>query len=87
MWEWTATCYLRTAVDEAGATLASTTNCGVRIAAGRHRAYVTDFVRDARAGGCAAGVPPIHLGFRLVREPRSRRAWIAATLDRLRAVR
>jgi hypothetical protein len=35
---------------------------------GRHRAVVIDFVRDASAGGCAAGVPPDHLGFRLVRE-------------------
>jgi hypothetical protein len=34
---------------------------------GRHRAYVTNFVRDARAGGCAVGVPPANLGFRLVR--------------------
>jgi hypothetical protein len=38
---------------------------------GQHRAYVTDFIRDARAGGCAVGVPPDNLGFRLVREPRS----------------
>jgi hypothetical protein len=30
--------------------------------------YVTDFIRDARAGGCAAGVPPSNLGFRLVTE-------------------
>jgi hypothetical protein len=28
---------------------------------------VTNFVRDARAGGCAVGVPPANLGFRLVR--------------------
>jgi hypothetical protein len=45
--------------------------CGVRVAEGRHRAYVTDFIRDARAGGCASGVPPSHLGFRLVREQKS----------------
>ncbi|TNC43206.1 formylglycine-generating enzyme family protein, partial [Rubellimicrobium rubrum] len=32
-----------------------------------HRAAVIDFVRDASSGGCAAGVPPHHLGFRLVR--------------------
>ncbi|MES2551670.1 MAG: formylglycine-generating enzyme family protein, partial [Pseudomonadota bacterium] len=25
-----------------------------------------DFIRDARSGGCAAGVPPDYLGFRLV---------------------
>jgi hypothetical protein len=28
---------------------------------------VPDFIRDARAGGCSAGTPPSHLGFRLVR--------------------
>ena len=39
----------------------------------QHRTYVTDFIRDARAGGCAAGVPPTNLGFRLVREPP--KAW------------
>ena len=41
----------------------------MRVVEGQHRAYVTDFIRDARAGGCAAGVPPSNLGFRLVREP------------------
>jgi hypothetical protein len=39
-----------------------------------HRADFSDVIRDARAGGCAAGVPPANLGFRLVREPSS---WIA----------
>jgi hypothetical protein len=29
---------------------------------------MTDFIRDPRAGGCAAGVPPANLGFRLVIE-------------------
>jgi hypothetical protein len=29
---------------------------------------VTDFIRDARAGGCAVGTPPANLGFRLVRD-------------------
>jgi formylglycine-generating enzyme required for sulfatase activity len=78
VWEWTASCYVRTALDDAGAAITATTNCGVRIAEGRHRAYVTDFVRDARAGGCAAGVPPTHLGFRLVREKATWRTWLAA---------
>jgi formylglycine-generating enzyme required for sulfatase activity len=75
VWEWTATCFVRSVLDEAGATLKQSSNCGVRIAEGRHRAYVTDFIRDARAGGCAAGPPPSNLGFRLVREPKS---WIGA---------
>ena len=33
-----------------------------------HRAYMTDYIRDPRTGGCAAGVPPANLGFRLVVE-------------------
>ena len=79
VWEWTSTCFVRTALDAAAAP--STVNCGVRVAEGQHRSYVTDFIRDARAGGCAAGVPPAHLGFRLVRETPSwsqRIAWLAA---------
>ena len=45
------------------------TNCGVRVVEGAHRSYMTDFIRDPRSGGCAAGVPPANLGFRLVVEP------------------
>jgi formylglycine-generating enzyme required for sulfatase activity len=79
VWEWTDTCFVRIALDETGAaTGAKTTNCGVRVVEGEHRTYVTDFIRDARAGGCAVGLPPSNLGFRLVREP--------SLLDRLRAV-
>jgi formylglycine-generating enzyme required for sulfatase activity len=69
VWEWTNTCFVRAELDAAGkATGKPTVNCGVRVVEGKHRAYVTDFVRDARAGGCAAGVPPANLGFRLVRD-------------------
>jgi formylglycine-generating enzyme required for sulfatase activity len=69
VWEWTSTCYSRTARDDAGRpTRAVTRNCGVRIAEGGHRAYITDFIRDARGGGCAVGTPPSNLGFRLVRD-------------------
>jgi formylglycine-generating enzyme required for sulfatase activity len=73
VWEWTSTCFVRTARGDAGSTISRNANCGVRVAEGRHRAYVTDFIRDARAGGCAAGVPPNNLGFRLVRE---RPSWM-----------
>jgi formylglycine-generating enzyme required for sulfatase activity len=69
VWEWTDTCFLRQGVDaEGAATGARTVNCGVRVVEGAHRSYVTDFIRDARAGGCAVGTPPANLGFRLVRE-------------------
>lgn len=71
VWEWTATCFVRSVLDDAGQTIRQSKNCGVRVAEGAHRAYVTDFIRDARAGGCAAGTPPSNLGFRLVRERRS----------------
>jgi formylglycine-generating enzyme required for sulfatase activity len=68
VWEWTSTCFARHVLDEAGGILSKSPNCGVRVVEGQHRAYVTDFVRDARAGGCAVGVPPDNLGFRLVVE-------------------
>ena len=68
VWEWTGTCYRRVMLDESGAeTGTASVNCGVRVVAGRHRSYMTDFVRDARSGGCAVGVPPANMGFRLVR--------------------
>jgi formylglycine-generating enzyme required for sulfatase activity len=81
VWEWTDTCYDRQSMDAAGRpTGARTVNCGVRVVEGEHRSYVTDFIRDARAGGCAVGIPPANLGFRLVREDRSA---VAAWTDRL----
>ncbi|MCP4618146.1 MAG: formylglycine-generating enzyme family protein [Bradyrhizobium sp.] len=75
VWEWTSTCFTRYRLGESGETASANSNCGVRVVEGQHRAYVTDFIRDDRAGGCAAGVPPDNLGFRLVREPRS---WVSS---------
>ena len=75
VWEWTATCFTRYRLDDAGKTMSTTSNCGVRVVEGQHRSYVTDFIRDARGGGCMAGIPPDNLGFRLVREPRS---WVSS---------
>jgi formylglycine-generating enzyme required for sulfatase activity len=81
VWEWTNTCFVRTALDETGKAAARpTVNCGVRVVEGQHRTYVTDFIRDARAGGCAAGVPPSNLGFRLVRESNAIARWRATTV-------
>lgn len=68
VWEWTDSCFVRSAVNAQGKVTAAVANCGVRIVEGRHRAYMVDFVRDARAGGCATGTPPSNLGFRLVRD-------------------
>jgi formylglycine-generating enzyme required for sulfatase activity len=82
VWEWTSTCFVRSVLDDAGETVSSNANCGVRVAEGQHRAYVTDFIRDARAGGCAAGVPPSNLGFRLVREQKSWIGHLSSGLNR-----
>jgi formylglycine-generating enzyme required for sulfatase activity len=71
VWEWTDGCFTRSRVDQAGVAVVTGTNCGVRIVEGRHRAYVTDFIRDPRSGGCTVGSPPSNLGFRLVRDDRS----------------
>jgi formylglycine-generating enzyme required for sulfatase activity len=68
VWEWTASCFVRRVLDDAGKVITESPNCGVRVVEGQHRAYVTDFIRDAKAGGCAVGVPPDNLGFRLVVE-------------------
>jgi len=68
VWEWTATCYIRVAIGGDGQVAHSTENCGVRVVAGRHRGYMSTFIRDGRSGGCAAGLAPDNLGFRLVRE-------------------
>ena len=67
IWEWTNTCFVRHVSNATGAE-ASIANCGVRVVEGRHRTYMSDFIRDPRTGGCAAGKPPRNLGFRLVRQ-------------------
>jgi formylglycine-generating enzyme required for sulfatase activity len=69
VWEWTEGCFVRATMDGA-AMRVTNTNCGVRVVEGAHRTYMTDFIRDPRTGGCAAGVPPANLGFRLVAEER-----------------
>ncbi|MFB9261621.1 SUMF1/EgtB/PvdO family nonheme iron enzyme [Bradyrhizobium erythrophlei] len=67
VWEWTDTCFVRSSMDDARERVTNT-NCGVRVVEGAHRTYMTDFIRDPKSGGCAAGVPPTNLGFRLVVE-------------------
>ncbi|MDH2356354.1 SUMF1/EgtB/PvdO family nonheme iron enzyme [Bradyrhizobium sp. SSUT112] len=52
--EWTETC---TALHD-GRERITNPNCGVRVVEGAHRAYMTDFIRDAKTGGCAESVPP-----------------------------
>ncbi len=68
IWEWTDSCFQNGTVTADGSVILSRSDyCGVRAVQGKHRGFVIDFVRDARSGGCAAGVPPDYLGFRLVR--------------------
>ncbi|TNC73482.1 formylglycine-generating enzyme family protein [Rubellimicrobium roseum] len=68
VWEWTEDCVVTGTIGPDGQPSGRDEFCGARIVEGPHRAVVIDFVRDARAGGCASGVPPEYLGFRLVRE-------------------
>ncbi|PJI46284.1 MAG: nitrate reductase [Pseudomonas sp.] len=68
VWEWTQSCHQRVNLDAQGVQVHHAEYCSIRIAEGRHRAAINDFVRDARGGGCSAGQPPDNLGFRLVRD-------------------
>ena len=68
VWEWTQSCHQRVNLDVRGVQTERAEYCSIRIAEGRHRAAINDFVRDARGGGCSAGQPPDNLGFRLVRD-------------------
>lgn len=86
VWEWTSTCFVRAAVTDDGGVRQTNRNCGVRVIEGAHRAYLTDFIREPRNGGCAFGAPPANVGFRLVVDggsiasPRLVAARIAARL-------
>lgn len=67
VWEWTDTCYYNIGLDKDGSTILDKfENCAVRAVEGKHTAYIIEFVRDANVGGCAVGVPPDFLGFRLI---------------------
>ena len=69
VWEWTESCFLNGQLSQDGKQILDQTSyCGVRAVQGKHRAFVVEFVRDAKVGGCAVGIPPDYLGFRLVRE-------------------
>lgn len=82
VWEWTRSCLRRVSLDAAGNNIGETTNCGVYVVEGQHRAMMTSFIRNPKSGGCSAGTPPENLGFRLVREPK----WRERVLSNLRAL-
>jgi formylglycine-generating enzyme required for sulfatase activity len=88
VWEWTDTCFTRSALDARGEIAPISVSCGIRVVEGRHRTYLSDFIRDARGGGCSVGQPPSNLGFRLVRDDdRSENPWHEAQLLIARAQR
>ncbi|UWQ45695.1 formylglycine-generating enzyme family protein [Leisingera aquaemixtae] len=68
IWEWTGGCMQNGEVRKDGSLELSDPYCSARITGGRHRAVVIDFIRDASVGGCAVGLPPDYLGFRLVKD-------------------
>lgn len=57
VWEWTATC-AKDGFDPS--------RCPAYKVEGQHETALSIFVRDPFSGGCAAGTPPNHVGFRLV---------------------
>ncbi len=63
VWEWTSSCF------KPGFENANENRCPAYVAAGEHEAVVSVFVRDPASGGCATGLPPTHIGFRLVSDP------------------
>nr|WP_298097348.1 formylglycine-generating enzyme family protein [uncultured Shinella sp.] len=80
IWEWTATCNRRVNLDKAGTVVNDVSSCGIYVASGKHRAALSSFVRNPKGGGCAVGVPPDNVGFRLVKDTR----WHAPLLAKLR---
>ncbi|WP_052201791.1 SUMF1/EgtB/PvdO family nonheme iron enzyme [Ensifer sp. ZNC0028] len=70
VWEWTETCHRRVTIGDDGEVLKEAPACGIFVVNGKHRASMSFFIRDPKSGGCAVGVPPDNLGFRLVRDGR-----------------
>jgi formylglycine-generating enzyme required for sulfatase activity len=58
VWEWTMSCVKSVPSDE--------TRCPAYYTEGAHEAALSVFIRDPASGGCATGLPPTHVGFRLV---------------------
>ncbi|RTZ45660.1 hypothetical protein EKL30_06485 [Candidimonas sp. SYP-B2681] len=81
VWDWTDSCHTRQPMDQDGVTTSKRSeNCGIRVVAGKHRSYISDFIRDPKGGACSVGVPPSNLGFRLVRDPPRRRSNLISSL-------
>ncbi|WP_439632031.1 SUMF1/EgtB/PvdO family nonheme iron enzyme [Shinella sp.] len=80
IWEWTGTCNRRVNLDKEGRVVNDVSSCGIYVASGKHRAALSSFVRNPKGGGCAVGVPPDNVGFRLIKDTR----WYAPLLVRLK---
>lgn len=65
VWEWTQDCY------DGDSARTDPANCPAFIMGGLHESVMPYLVRDPANGGCASGLPPAHLGFRLVTESKS----------------
>jgi formylglycine-generating enzyme required for sulfatase activity len=83
VWEWTNSCYERRVVEANGEARLLTRNCRARALEGEHRAFMSDFIRDAVAGGCSVGPPPTNLGFRLVHSHASAMARVISGVSAL----
>ncbi|MCT4657324.1 MAG: formylglycine-generating enzyme family protein [Cohaesibacter sp.] len=68
IWEWTSSCFMSYRHDSKNGKTKSHGNCGVFIAQGKQRSYLSSFLQDPLSGACAVGEPPENLGIRLVRE-------------------
>jgi formylglycine-generating enzyme required for sulfatase activity len=64
VWEWTQDCY------DGDSARADPASCPAFVMGGLHEAVMPYLVRDPASGGCASGLPPAHLGFRLVTDAR-----------------
>lgn len=81
VWEWTSTCNKRVELSRIGRVEEpDPESCGIMIAAGKHRAPMSSFVRIPKGGGCSVGSPPDNLGFRLVRS----QGFLESLKDRMR---
>lgn len=64
VWEWTQDCY------DGDAARSDPASCPAFVMGGLHASVMFYLVRDPANGGCASGLPPAHLGFRLVSDSR-----------------
>ncbi len=59
VWEWTSSCFASAIADD---------RCPAYKIEGLHETQLSIFIRNPAQGGCAVGVPPPHVGFRLVED-------------------